>query len=146
MRRLTFEQLPEIEAIARQCFEETKQPDESFDFEHFKFAIEGAIRNETAIIWVEGDPIHAFLLGNFVPGLFGGAPSAYAVSRFVKPEFRSRGIGSKFIAEFRAEGGWRGCKHFYAGSPFTVNADADKAFFEKRGWRHVENLYRLDVS
>lgn len=145
MRRLQFEKIAEIEPIARQCFDETKQPDESFDFEHFCFAVEGAIKNESMILWVDGEPIHAFLLANFVPGLFGGKPSAYAISRFVKPEFRNQGVGSMFIKRFVEEGECRGCAHFYTGSPFTVNADADKSFFEKRGFKHVENLYRLDV-
>lgn len=145
IRQLQFKDIDQIESIARLCFDETKQPDESFDFEHFKFATRAAIEHGSMVLFVDGEPIHAFLLANYVKGLFGGKPSAYAVSRFVKPEFRGQGLGGKFIAEFRHAGEERGCRHYYAGSPFTVNADGDKPFFVKRGWGHVENLYRLDV-
>lgn len=145
MRRLNFDQIAEIEPIARQCFEETKQPDESFDFEHFCFSVEGAMKNGSAVLWVEGSPIYAFLLANYVKGLFGGTMAAHAVSRFVKPEYRSMGLGRKFMEAFREEGKRHGVRHYYAGHPFTVNKDGNKTFFENSGWRHVENLYRLDV-
>jgi ribosomal protein S18 acetylase RimI-like enzyme len=146
MRRLASTELGQIESIARQCFEETKQPDESLDFEHFCWATRPALENGSLVLFVDGEPIRGFLLANFVPGLFGGKMTAYAVSWFVKPEFRERGLGSRFLDEFVAEGTRQQCRHFYFGHSATVNPDANFKFFEKRGFKWVENQYRKTVN
>lgn len=145
MRTIKSEGLEEIRDIAGQCFVELKQPGEGFDFGHFRWAVGAALDREQMVLWVVGWPVHGFLLVNFAPDLFAGEMTGYSVSWFVKPEHRSKGEGSELLKAFEFESNQRGCKRMFFGHPFEVNHDANRAWFEKRGFRLVENLYRKDV-
>jgi ribosomal protein S18 acetylase RimI-like enzyme len=145
MRTLKSDQLEEIREIAEQCFVELKQSGKRFDFDHFRWAVGQALDEEQMVLWVTGWPVDGFLLVNFAPDLFAGELTGYSISWFVKPERRKQGIANSLWRKFFEEGDRRDCRHFIFGHPFVVNEDGNSLWFEKRGFKKVENLYRFDV-
>lgn len=139
-------ELPEIEPIARQFFEEAKYPG-TFCFRTFSNFWEPLLKAGYGSIFVAkfGETIVGLIGALFCPGIYNGQMTAMLHFWYCTPEARKQKIGTKLFSRMESEWVFRQCKHVIAGHIKAINEDCFEKWFIHRGFKMVEVGYHKEI-
>ena len=106
----------------------------------------GVIDDPSAIVLVEGDPIHAMFVGYVQPFWWSDELESFDLLLYVLPEHRGKGYAAaKLVSAYAKEAVKRGVMDPKLGETTGLDSERTGRFFERMGFRRLGAVFTFQT-